>query len=251
MSASLKKLEQLNAQLINAVVFLLGMVLIVVGVILENTAGIWGIVLLSIGCSIVASAIIIYLSSKYLIRQGKSSEIAEKWGLLSIYRTRAEMNQSSNSNLESLKNELDIIAFGLRSFRDSQNELMKDKIKQGLRIRILTMNPDSIYLQQREKDENEIIGQTKKTILDLIEWVTDMKGISTKPENVQIKFYDSLPLEFYFRQDDFLYVGPYLRGITSQQTISYEFRKGTLGYDYWKGYFERLWRDTTFSKESI
>jgi hypothetical protein len=47
-------------------------------------------------------------------------------------------------------------------------------------------------------------------------------------------------LDFYFRVDDHVYVGPYLKDISSQQTISMEYTHGE-GVNYWKGYFETVW----------
>ncbi len=49
------------------------------------------------------------------------------------------------------------------------------------------------------------------------------------------------PLDLYFRVDNHVFIGPYLYGKTSQQTITYEFGKGGNGYTYYTKYFEDLW----------
>ena len=50
-----------------------------------------------------------------------------------------------------------------------------------------------------------------------------------------------MPLDFYCKIDDNLYVGPYLYGKESQQTISYRFSPNGKGFKYYSNYFETLW----------
>ena len=113
------------------------------------------------------------------------------------------------------------------------------------------MNPNSVIVSQREKDENEIPGQIKNTILELQKWTEKLKNLSPKPENIQLKYYDNLPLQSYYRQDNFIYTGPYLYGKPSQQTISFEYKVNSLGYDYWNSYFNTVWEDPEFAKENL
>jgi hypothetical protein len=76
-----------------------------------------------------------------------------RMGLLLFIYSKQEMNMSCDKNMQNLKDELDIIAFGLRSFRDSKGDEIKKKVEKGLKIRILTCDPKSPFLKQREKDE--------------------------------------------------------------------------------------------------
>ncbi len=244
-----EKLLIKNASLVNFISFLIGLILIMIGCMISNQYERVDLVLLSTGCSILASSIIVYISSKYIIRETKAQEIILKWGLSSIYSTRAEMNKSSNEKLKKLTNNIDIVAFGLRSFRDSQTDIIKQKVQSGLKVRIITMNPNSVFLKQREIDEHEIEGQMKNTILDLITWINLLKNHSPSKSNVQIKFYNTLPQDFYFRVDDTIFIGPYLYGVTSQQTISFEYDKNSIGFSYWQKYFNSLWHDNQFSKQ--
>lgn len=241
-----KKLMYINAELINGIIFCLGIIATLIGLFIKQSD--LKTIVISIGCSLIASSIVSYLSAKYLMRRNKIKDIVEHWGLEGIYRTRQEMNISCDEHMKELENELDIIAFGLRSFRHSQENLIRDKVKKGLKIRILTTHPQSVFLKQREKDEKRLEGEIKKTIEDLIEWINELKQIAPNPDNIQIKLYDTLPLDFYFREDDYVYLGPYLYGKDSQQTISFEFKGPSEGYNYYKNYFETLWNDNNFSK---
>lgn len=178
----------------------------------------------------------------------KENSINNVWGLKEIFETRQKMNVRINEIWDDLTDELDIIGFGFKSFRDAQTNSMTEKVKKGLKLRVLTINPSSSFVKQREKDELQINGSIKKTIIDLEKWIAKLKESSNNKENVQLKFYNSLPIDFYWRQEDKLYVGPYLYGIGSQQTITFEYQKGTKGYEFYRNYFESLWDNDDFCK---
>lgn len=173
------------------------------------------------------------------------------WGLSVVFNTRQEMNIRLNALYGELRTQLDICAFGLKSFRDARGHDIRQKVKDGLKMRILSPNPDSAFLEQRERDEKVSPGEIRKRIMDLAKWGKRLQAISPKPENVAIKFYDALPLDFYWHQERWLFVGPYLYGRGSQQTITYEFAEGGRGYNYFSVYFTDLWEDEDFSVSAL
>lgn len=242
-------IENLNAELVNIICFLVGVLLICIGVLLPGSYKNLDVIFISIGASIIASTIVIFLSSRYLIRQRRIVEMIENWGLIGIFKTRSVMNQRADVTMKELKSELDMIAFGLRAFRNAKGDEIEEKVRKGLRIRILTVNPYSQYVAQRERDEGEVLGQIQKTILDLQNWIDRLKEISPNRDNIQLKFCDNLTIESYNRQDNYIYVGPYLYARPSQQTIAYEYKIDSIGYDYWTRYFQSLWDNENFAKE--
>ncbi|MDY0361433.1 MAG: hypothetical protein RBR08_08270 [Desulforegulaceae bacterium] len=242
-----KTLEQINASLINLVICCIGFICLLSALFTDHQDG--RNILLSIGCSLIASSVVSYLTSKYLVRMNRIKHIVEHWGLAAIFETRQEMNRSTDIAFESLEKNLDIIAWGLKSFRDAKDKIVREKVKRGLKIRFVTLHPDSEYIKQRENDEKEVPGQIRNTILNLQEWIDDLRTIAPNPDNIQVKYYNSLPEDFYFRVDDHIFIGPYLYGISSQQTISYEFQAPAKGASYYKEYFERLWNDSKFCKK--
>jgi hypothetical protein len=157
------------------------------------------------------------------------------------------MNRSTDNAFETLENNLDIIAWGLKSFRDAKDKIVRDKVKKGLKIRFIAPAPDSYYVKQREIDEKEVEGQIRNTIVNLGEWIESLRQIAPDANNVQIKHYNSLPEDFYFRVDDYIYLGPYQWGKSSQQTISYEFKRQSKGFTYYNDYFEKLWNSPEFT----
>lgn len=243
-----KFLEELNAKLVNYLIMLFGIVLIVSSKCI-GTEKMLGQICVSVGTSLLASTIVVLISSKYLFKQNRIKEIIEKWGVTGIFRTRSNMNEFSNMDLEKNEYKLDIIAFGLKGFRHSKDELILMKVKKGMKLRIITIHPESKFLKEREKVEGCIDGEIKNTIIQLDEWVKKLQEYQTMEDQVKIKYYNSLPLDFYFGMDKSIYIGPYLYGIDSQQTISFAFKCNSEGYDYYTNYFEKRWNDDQFCKE--
>ncbi len=247
MGEKLRIFVERNLKLVNLIVLLVGILLMVIGLLLGKASPSVALVMVGVGSSVVASALVFYLSSFMLVRQLEVQDIVSEWGLVAVYRTRAEMNQKSNQYLGKAKGKLDIIAFGLRSLRDNMSSVIEERVKSGLSIRILTIDPNSTVVSLREIDEQQSDGSIKKTICDLASWVSQIRAHQASGSQVEIRFYNALPQDFYYRVDDHLFVGPYLFGKTSQQTISYEFRSGSLGFDYWTEYFDSLWSNRNFS----
>lgn len=231
--------ERWNTKTIMTITFLVSVVLIVTSMFLPTEFGDWKNIQISVACSILASNLIMYLTSEFMLRSKRRTDIIDKWGVEAIYKTRAEMNLSTNVALSKCKDEIEIIAFGLKGFRETQTEEIKRLINKKVTIKILTLNPESKSLDLVDEREGQVSGATKKSIQDLVKWCEDLNETTRKP-CIEIKFYDGLPLDFYFRVDEHVYIGPYLKGISSQQTISYEFTTGE-GYKYWVNYFNTQW----------
>ena len=56
-----------------------------------------------------------------------------------------------------------------------------------------------------------------------------------------------MTLDFYWRTDNVIYIGPYWNGYESQQTITYKFLKGGKGFKMYSDYFEKLWENDTLT----
>lgn len=205
---------------------------------LKTRQNIW----ISIGCSLLASGIVI-LAQAVLI-DGKRIDPLDEWGLEKIYETRAEKNKESDPELDKAKEQVDAIAFGLKSFRTKHTNKVKKILRNGVNIRILTMNPseDNVFLRQREIEEEETEGQIRNSIEQLVDWANKLNSKSHKGK-IEVKGYKCMTLDFYWRVDNDIYIGPYWYHVGSQQTITYKFHKGRRGFDIYKDYFEDLWND--------
>lgn len=239
----LRKILNQNKYLINIIIILLGIVASILGVVIANVTV--SQILLNIGLSFVSSGIISIITIA-VIDSNEKEEDKEltSWGLEQIYATRSEMNSHTATVFPTMKKEYCQIAFGVKSLRDAYDSLFMDKVKHGLKVKFITMHPNSEFLKERELVENKQKGEIRKTIIDLIKWIEKLQKNAKKASNIQIKFYDSLPLDFYCKIDDNLYVGPYLYGKESQQTISYRFSPNGKSFNYYVKYFDTLWNSS-------
>lgn len=224
-----------------------GLVLIIIGILMivleYNVFRTQRSVLISIGCSLLASGLVVLLQAVFV--DIRHFDYAEEWGLTKIYKARSEKNEDSDPKLIKVKEHLDIIAFGLKNFRENHGKDVEKIVRNGVQVRILTMNPeDNLFLIQREKEENETDGAIKKSIEDLIEWAKKInKKNKTADGGIIVRGYKCMTLDFYWRADNDLYIGPYWYGRGSQSTVTYKFEKGKRGFDLYTEYFEQLWQD--------
>lgn len=221
-----------------------GIVIILVGVVLcivsPHTTAPWNAACVSIGCSLIASGLVI-LMHDFFIERKKVSELDE-WKVEKIYSTRAERNAEADPVIDKARYQIDGIAFGLSTFRNMYGKKFEHCLKKGVQIRLLTMDPESRFLPFREAEEKAGPGGIKETITDLISWANSLNQKNTKGKII-IKGYQSMTLDYYWRVDDELYVGPYWYGYKSSDTITYKFSAGGRGFQHYSDYFDKLWED--------
>lgn len=229
-----KNKNKLWAERIAWFTVLFALTLIVIDIFLLKTEAYF---LLNIGCSLLASSLFVIFSSL-----ADSPNTLDEWYLTDIYNTRSEMNIDCDRILKRAERNVDIIAFGISSYREQQTELTSRLLDKGVNFRIITMDPNSKFAKQRDSEEKVLSGQTSKSISDLISWAVNMNSKS-KSGNIQIKGYSCMTLDFYWRVDNVIYIGPYLYGLASQRTISFKYCNGGKGFEYYTDYFNKLWSD--------
>jgi hypothetical protein len=231
---------------IEFLILLVGTICIIMGCFIKDTGG---TILVSIGCSLAASAIVAGVNNFY----NESENVLKAWGVDKVYKTRAEKSKDSDPKLTKAHDHLDIVAFGLKSFRSGHRSEILQCLMNGVNIRIITMDPDSTNAQNRASEEGETIEQIAHSINDLIEWCKilnrDAKKKSAKAGQIRIMKYKCMTLDFYWRCDDELYFGPYLLGKDSQQTVTFRAIKGGKLFDMYTEYFEELWQNGEFMEE--
>lgn len=204
-------------------------------------------IFIGIGGGFVSSAAVTLFLLAILPEESNESQELQEWGIRRIYQER------SNIEIE-LKGKhphehLDFIAFGLSHFisKNSDQDIVATKVKKGLIIRILTLNPYSRYVFEQEKLENN--RNIKNEILELERWVNNINNYhqsNDKTRNqIQIKFYDELPLNFYCRVDDKVYVGPYVPDKPSGKNITYQYDFYSSGGRWYSDLFERIWNSNS------
>lgn len=197
-------------------------------------------IVLNIGCSFVASALVA-LITVLLVERQKINPV-EEWKIEKIYCTRAERNSEADPNIENARYCIDGIAFGLSTFRTMYGKKIENCLKKGVKIRLLTMDPEGEFIKYREAEEKTAPGGIKDTITEMIAWANSLnqKGYKGK---IVVKGYKSMTLDYYWRVDNELYVGPYWYGYKSADTITYKFSSDGRGFQHYIEYFEKLWDD--------
>lgn len=222
---------------ISLLIILIGIVLILCDIYCIHTKI---LVWVSIGCSVLASGLVILLTA-ILIERQRYDPLAD-WKIQKIYSTRAARNEEADPNIQKTKYRIDGIIFGLSSFRTRYGNKIEQCLQNGVNIRLLTMDPNGDYITIREQEEVNVPGSIKTTIEELVKWANRLneKNYTGK---IVIKGYICMTLDYYWRVDDEVYIGPYLYGYKSSDTITYKFESGGKGFQYYSEYFESLWNN--------
>lgn len=237
----MKEKFNLKSIIVGLIILLVGIIGIICDLTVFHLPSSWGV---SVGCSLIASALVIILTD-LLVDRIKENPL-ESWGIKGIYQTRAKMNDDCSVSMNKAKYQVDVVAFGLKSYRTQQDKLTRKLLQKGVNFRIITMDPSSPFLAQREKEENENEGQIRNTINQLITWADNFNKNNYKGKIV-VKGYSCMTLDFYWRVDDDIYFGPYWYSYNSQQTVSYKYSEGK-GFELYSDYFEKLWNNTDLTK---
>lgn len=238
----MKEIINWKSIVVALIVMLVGVLMIVADIFwIKTHSNVW----ISIGCSLIASGMVIILTA--LLIERKEYDPLDEWKLSKIYNTRAERNAEANPKIGQAQYRIDGIVFGLSSFRPMYSDIIEQRLKKGVNIRILTMDPYGKYMCDREREEIAVEGSIKKTIEDLVDWANGLNKKKYKGKIV-IKCYSCMTLDYYWRVDNELYIGPYWYGYKSADTITYKFTADGRGFQHYSKYFEKLWEDDELCK---
>ena len=143
-----------------------------------------------------------------------------------------------------VKKKLDICTLTARTLLNTMHgsknvqEIIEEKLKEGLALRIVTMNPNSEFLAMRAETltDDSTKEKLQEDINKLISWAKGLNG-------AEIRISDFVPSFFYLRADGYLFSGGYLPGITSDETMCYVYRDGAFGFNYHEDRFQKLFND--------
>ncbi|EWM55035.1 hypothetical protein [Ruminococcus flavefaciens] len=236
---------------LNVITVLLGLIMTLICLKKGLPAIIYNI-LLSVGCSLIATGIISFITSIFIFNSNEIKEIINEWRLKAIYRTKSEMNKESNKYLDEAKHSIDIIAIGMSNFLSAKGQILKTKSMEGIKIRIISCNNIEM-LSQREKDESidgntPPIGAMKKEVQELNKWV---KNANRSGCHISLKFQNSYPGFSYLKIDDHVFFGANLPLFKSQQNFAFEFQGNGNGGIYLNEYFNTLWNNENICSDDI
>lgn len=235
-----KKVHIPGVKILNLVIFIVALAMLAAANLIPMPAQATGI-LTSLSCSLLGGSIVIFILSNNILNLYNIKQLMGTWGLESIYRSRKEVIKKLDKGVKTVNRELDCIIFGNEQFLKSQEKQLTKKLGESLKVRIITINPTSPYLEQLESELLLEPGSLKQGIEELTAWLNSMKEKVKKPEFLQIKYYDCLPLDFYLRVDGTIYTASYLNGVNPDDSITYSFCSQSQGYEYYLSYFEKNW----------
>lgn len=247
---SKKKFYENHGKGINLLVGVIGGALILVGILIIKCAVV-STVLLSIGTSMVATAIVTRINSAYMLKTQDMENLISIWQLHNIYETKNDMNtRDANDALEQCTQSIDIIGEGLSSYIAAKGDLLKDKITDhNVKVRIISCDSEEM-LKQRFCDE---LGDTAgddsavQKVIKLDEWVEKIqKELGINKDNIQIRYHSSYPGFSYLKIDSMVFVSVNLLQKPSQQSFAISFTAGGKGGLYFIQYFHNLWNNSDF-----
>lgn len=228
---------------VNKNAIIVALILCIVGLVLifKMQSPTW----IGVGGSLLASSLVILLNV-FLVERVPEDPLKD-WGIAKVYETRAEKNADSDPHLDKARHCVDGIAFGLSSFRGKNAERVRACLNRGVSFRFLVMDPDSPFVHAREEEEGAQHGHIEKTIRDLVHWADELNAQKFKGR-IEIRGYQCMTLDFYWRIDDEIYMGPYWYGRPSQVTITYKLKRSGRCFATYSEYFDKLWYDPSMRK---
>lgn len=161
----------------------------------------------------------IFQELKYLIRG-----LFGQKEVLAIYPDRSAINFHEYFN--SAKQQIDILTTNLTSLV-MYTQLLIDKAKDGIPIRILTLIPNHEFLRRRFRELNfeKPVFLYNEMITSLREFCSNRENKLSpdKQKNLTIKIYNNLPSMTLFRSDDRMILGVILRQGRSREYMHIEF----------------------------
>ncbi|MBO7678290.1 MAG: hypothetical protein J6S75_01330 [Thermoguttaceae bacterium] len=136
---------------------------------------------------------------------------------------------------------LDMAGWGFRSLRQGADALMRRALAAGLSVRIVTVNPGTIFPDQRDAAEGIAKGTTAVSILELIAWADELND-NTGPGSITVRVISRPMPFFYWRYGWILFAGPY-EGNFSQETVTFRAERGSDTFEIMTGQFEALWNE--------
>lgn len=220
------------------ILFLLGIVFIFLGYLFICT--IKGMIFISIGTSLIAASILYFFEiwKDFLIFEFrmKIDNVLLNAGINFVHKKRDI--DKYDELMDKANKQIDVLGYSLRSFFQSNREKLIElsDSRKDLKIRILVVDPNSVFSEKRERIE----GETKGTYLSSIQ---TMYNALSQNKNIEIRKIDVPIGTMIYRIDDIIFVGPHLykRGSTSTVTLETD-NRGWLFREYEKE-FENLWTD--------
>lgn len=153
-----------------------------------------------------------------------------------------------DDRLSRMQRNLDILAWGLASFREDYGGRLAEWSERGIQIRLLLVDPDSpkgsVLCELQDMLEERTAGSTASDIR------TFLAAIKPRSDGLEVKVSEYHPGTNIFRVDDEMFFGPYLAGTVSRNAPTGFVLSGYRLYERLSSHFEWMWESAYVSSRS-
>jgi hypothetical protein len=231
-------------------------IIVLLGVVFLNSQGIQAAlpqgVAMGIGGSLIATGIagaslFLYVLTGESLRS--RVEALTKSGIINVFPARSVRIRSEYDDRLRVARQIDLVGYGLSAFRqDYVNDFVT--WSERAHVRILLIDPDfptpeTSLADQRDREENHPIGQTRNDVLAFEKAVSELRGL--RRDQFQVRRMRSIPSINLFRINDEIFWGPYLMNQQSRNTVTLLVSRNGYLFDMLVGHFEALWAQSSTS----
>lgn len=209
-----------------------------------------GTVLQAIGSSLIAAAVagwVIFVYVRLSERKIEVLQALERFGFVAAFEGRAALIKNEYDRRLARAKHIDIMAFGLKSLWEDYHDEFVDW-KQRADVRILLIDPNSPYTEQRDREEEEIPGSIRASAKRFLRETEGIRNQTTK-HPFKVRLYTCLPSVNIFRVDDEIFWGPYFIHAPSRNSPTFVVRRGGLLYGRLTSHFDTIWSTATLSRD--
>lgn len=178
----------------------------------------------------------------------KTYNTSISWGMNSIYTSQESERYFMNYQRMHFWKSTDILlSYDIQPFLKDKIREMSVMGKLGSKMRVLLLDPESKYVEMVEKASGMKAGEYAYYVLQIQNFM--MRVNQTSVENtvvdIEIKYYDALPLDNMFRAYDVVFAYDNKQG-SENKFMSYSFEHDLNGYNFYRTLFEEKWKDDSF-----
>jgi len=227
--------------LTNIIILILGYYFINKGICLIDTQSTNSNIYVSIGTSLIATGIIVFLDlwKKLMIKKitGRIKNVINEAGIQWVSKKR-DIDIYDNL-IDNVKESIDICGYSLGSFFESFNDVIKNKSQnKNMIVRVLFVDPNSKAAKQRAKIEGKDVELFKQRIETFVTFFDKIDFVEIKQINVPLS-------SMIFRIDDVMFIGPHFYKKQSKSTLTIELSKKQWLFSEYQDEFNRMWEDAT------
>lgn len=220
--------------------FLLGYILVVIMPSIILSSGEYAVINVALAVVLVILVLFSYFDKTY--------NTSISWGMNSIYTSQESERYFMNYQRMHFWKSTDVLlSYDIQPFLKDKIREMSVMGKLGSKLRILLLDPESKYVEIVEKASGMKPGEYAYYVLQIQNFMMRVEQTSVEDTvvDIEIKYYDSLPLDNMFRAYDVVFA--YDNKQSSENNfMSYSFEHDLNGYNFYRTMFEEKWKDDSF-----